>query len=264
MKLKYKKAILFIIMCSMGMGLLTLSISQGNPKVEDSFLSNNGEEDDQLILTTRIFNKITPNNIKVQSVIVIPSLIQTPIMYHLFRFTLKNFNTTTEPEQAKPPIYELQEDGYPEITAFIQDYYEAKINCDMGKLKGMSTNPSAVITKNNLQSLTEGIEEYNNIKCYTKKSMIEGAYIVYAFHEIKFIGIDTPAPALSSIYLVTDEKGKLKIYDNEMDEELRTYYIARKEDSDVKELIEMTNEMSKEAKAKDKDLNYFWDIIDNY
>jgi hypothetical protein len=248
----------------MGMGLLTLSINQVNPRVEDSFHSNNGEESDHIIVTTKISNKNTPNSIKVHSAILIPSLIQTPIMYHLFHFTLNNFNTVTELKQAKLPIYELQEDGYPEITDFIQDYYAAKISCDMDKLKGMSTNPSAVITKDNLQSLTEGIEDYSNIKCYTKKSMVEGAYIVYAFHEIKFIGIDTPAPALSSIYLVTDEKGKLKIYDNEMDEELRSYYIARKEDSDVKELIEMTNEMSEEAKAKDKDLNYFWDIIDNY
>jgi hypothetical protein len=306
MKLKYKKAFLFTIICTMGIGLLTLSVSQVKPSLKVSVNTNDANSKERFLIDSNKSNsnKLNSieskssksnsiesdsnyiessnlvrnnlisyksnsqfNNISVEAKLTMPRLIQIPIHYPLFDmalYTALGHRPTFETKSSQPPVYELQEGGYPEIDAFIQEYYTAKINCDIDKLKSMSTNPTAVITKEHLQILIEGIEDYKNIKCYIKKSMIEGTYIVYAFQEIKFIGIDTPAPALSSFYLVTDDQGNLKIYDNEMDEELRTYYTERKQDSDVKKLIEMTNDMGDEAKAKDEDLFYFWDVVDNY
>jgi hypothetical protein len=47
-----------------------------------------------------------------------------------------------------------------------------------------------------------------------------------------------------------------------MNDELKTYFDARNEDEDVVALIDMTNEKSEEAKAKDEDLLNFWKNID--
>jgi hypothetical protein len=253
----------------MGVGLLTLSISQANPKIEDIATSADGNGTELYTTEDETPTSITLVRTSDQTLITIPTLMPYGIPNLIKnQLTFRRLNVSmkldTAPDPKQPPVYELQASGYPEIDSLIQDYYTAKISCDMDKLKSMSSNPSAVISEEILQSLTEGIEEYRNITCYTKKSMIEGSYIVYAFHEIKFIGIDTPAPSLSRIYIITDQNGNLKMYDNEMDEELRAYCDARYDDSDVSELIEMTNEMAAEARAKDEDLSYFWNIIDKY
>jgi hypothetical protein len=271
MKLKYKKTVMLTMMCTMGMGLLMLTISQVKPKNEDQATSSNRFETVLFAVENSGLENRTHPTITKQAKITIPNLllngIPTLIKNQLWGRELavsKKIETVVIPEPKQAPVYELQAEGYPEINSLIQDYYAAKISCDIDKMKQMSSNPSAVISAEILQGLIEGIEEYRNITCYTKKSMIEGSYIVYAFHEIKFFGIETPAPSLSRIYVITDKDGNLKMYDNEMNEELRTYCDARYDDPDVSELIEMTNEMAAEARANDEDLSNFWNTIDRY
>ena len=92
--------------------------------------------------------------------------------------------------------------------------------------------------------------------------MYEGTYIAYVYSEIKITGINTPAPSLAKSYLITDENGELKIFSGDMDEELETYYMARNEDEDVKELIDKTNKAFEEAMNSDEDLYNFWEAIE--
>ena len=47
-----------------------------------------------------------------------------------------------------------------------------------------------------------------------------------------------------------------------MDEELETYYMARNEDEDIKELIDKTNKAFEEAMNSDEDLYNFWEAIE--
>lgn len=174
-------------------------------------------------------------------------------------------NPTPIPTPTPLPVYPLEEKGYPaELSDLAETYYMAKSNCDIDALKSISSHPENVISKEQLLKLVEGIEEYKNIKCYVKKSYEEGAYIVFVYYDIKFIGLKTLAPSLSKLYFITDGDGKLKTYDGELTEELRGYITARSEDDDVVALREHTNQMAEEAKEKDKELKAFWDIIDKY
>jgi hypothetical protein len=70
------------------------------------------------------------------------------------------------------------------------------------------------------------------------------------------------APGMSKFYLVQGDDGKYKIYSGEMDNDLKEYFDERNNDTDVKELLDMTNEKGEEAKEKDEDLKTFWDSID--
>jgi hypothetical protein len=172
---------------------------------------------------------------------------------------------TSTPIPTPLPVYPLEEKGYPsEIEELAKTYYEAKVCCDIETLKSISSEPENVYSKKQLLKLIEGIDEYQNVKCYVKKSYDEDAYIVFVYYDIKFIGLNTLAPSLSKLYVVKDETGEWKTFDDEMNEELRAYIAARSEDEDVIALRKHTDQLAVEAKDKDKDLKAFWEILDKY
>lgn len=249
MKLKYKKIILLTTISTMGIGLLTLSISQDSTKAKESLGPSVKQESSTLLAAGEVSNlneletadiTVDPTSAPELSVTPIPSPTPTPI-----------------------PVYPIEKDGYPEIEAFFKDYYVAKSNRDIEKIKAMSSDPTKVMTLEELQKETEYVEDYRNIKCYVKKSIEEGSYIVYIYNEIKLNGIITPAPGLAMDYLVTDSEGNLKSFSGEMDPELRQYYDARLEDEDVKELRKYTEDKATEAKKSDESLKTFWEYLDS-
>lgn len=247
MKLKYKKIILLTTMSTMGIGLLTLSVSHDKSDAKESLSPNaktqimaetDTTDEDVTALSAQLSADIT----------AVPTLIATPI---------------PSPTPTPLPVYDIEEAGtYPKIDKLVKEYYTAKKNSDVDSLKGLLSDPSQADSQEELQKKTEYIEDYSNIKTYTKKGFKDGTYIVYAYHEIKFTGINTPAPGLAKFYILTDSDNKLKIFSGEMDEETKAYYDERNSDEDVVNLIEMTDKAGKDAIKKDEDLKNFWKSID--
>jgi hypothetical protein len=247
MKLKYKKIILLTTMSTMGIGLLTLSISQDNTKAEESLSSEISQES---VLPDS--EASDANTLAAADITAIPTAAPTltPI-------------PTLTPTTAPLPVYNFDDSAHPKIEALMKDYYVAKNSCDVEKIKTLLSNPDKVKSLEQLQKETEFIEDYRNIKCYVKKGYEEGSYIVYVYKEVKLTGVVTMAPGLDSFYLVTDSDGNVKIYSDEMDPQLKQYYDERLEDKDVKGLIEDTDSKAKKAKAKDEALQTFWNYLDN-
>lgn len=242
MKLKYKKVILLTTMSTMGIGLLTLSLSQDSTKAEESLNANTKIEvstfaEDMNSQTLMANQELTEE---------VPTLSPTP---------------TAIPTPTPIPVYDLEEDSNSEITTLFKDYYAAKNSSDIKKLKSILSNPDKVATEEQLQSKTEYIDDYRNIMTYIKQGIEEGTYIAYVYHEIKITGINTPAPGLAKFYVVTDE-GKLKIFNGDMDEDLATYFDERDNDADVQALSAETDSKGEEAKNQDQDLKEFWEEID--
>lgn len=256
MKLKYKKAILLSMMSTMGIGLLILSISHDNTKMKASLNKNISKEANLVIAWNSDLNE---NSLEAEEydVQALSTSIPTPLPSPPVASSQSPIPSIT-PSQTPLPVYDIEEDGYPEIDALFQDYYAAKNNCDIEKIKSLLSNPSDVISIERLQKETEYIDDYRNIKCYTKKALEEGTYIVYVYYETKFITINTTAPELKHFYLITDGEGKLKIYSGDLGKEMEEYCNARNEDADVQELIQMTNKKCEEAKDKDEDLRNYW------
>ena len=243
MKLKYKKIILLTTLSTMGIGLLTLSLSHDKTLAKESLSTRAATEAEVL----------EDNNIQEFSTLSKGLIEETQI---------SSTAATLLKTPAPKPVYEIEDEGYPEINQLFVDFYSSKIKCDVNAIKLLLSDPNQVGSLENLQKKTLFIEEYKNIKAYHKKSFEEGTYIVYVYHEIKFTGIDTPAPGLSKFFVVTDEDGQLKILSEAMDEETQSYYDQRNEDEDVVKIIEMTNEKSKKAMKKDENLQNFWKSID--
>lgn len=248
MKLKYKKIILLTSLSTMGIGLLTLSISQSKPKAEEQINTSSGivaeaqVSDDGGDVLTMSAKDASSDDTEAAEVTPIPTLSPTPI-----------------PTPTPFPVYPLEEmEG---MDAFIEVFFNAKASSDVDKLKSIYLNQNKVETREQLQKMVQYIEDYRNIKTYSKKSFEEGAYIVYAYHEIKFSSINTLAPGLSKFYVITDENGNFKIV-SDMTPDVEEYFNERNEDQDVLELIQTTNAKGEEAKARDEDLLIFWNGLD--
>ena len=105
------------------------------------------------------------------------------------------------------------------------------------------------------------IESYDNIVTYTKPGLTDGTYVAYIYFEAKITGIDTPAPSLREMYLVTDTDGNLKIGDKRSSQELVDYLLDCQRDSDVQALVKDVNQKLADAKAQDSALASYVDSI---
>lgn len=244
MKLKYKKVIFMTAVSTMGIGILTFAISQAQPR-KDNVLSENSTK---VVQVAKVDETATSN---IYSDQITEAAEETPTL-----------SPTPSPVPTQIPVYDLEKDAYPEIKTLFEKYFTAKGIADRDTLKSLLSDPTQIESQEKLQEKTEYIEEYSNIVPYTKKGIEEGTYIVYVYHEIKFISINTVAPGLSKYYVITDDSGNLKICSDELDAELKAYIDAREADEDVKALYELTDKKSDKAKAKDEDLRTFWQNID--
>jgi len=242
MKLKYKKWIVMSFLSTMGIGLLTLTLTSNHQKAMESAEMGADRETNSLITEKDDTENITEvDNSSINN---------------------SSKEPTITPTLTSIPVYSLEENSNPKIDTLMKDYYTAKINFDISKLKKISTNPSEVPTEEVLKSKTDYIEDYLNMKCYTKKGAATNTYIVYVYTDIKIVGINTPAPSLAQFY-VTVMDGDYKIFNDTLDEVLEEYYKERNKDEDIKELKQKVNKKAEEAKSKDEDLLTFWQYIDS-
>lgn len=239
MNIKYKKVILITVMSTMGIGLLTLSL--GNDRTQAQSGQNKSAVKDA---DTMAVSQVVQEAAAVVTVTPEVTATATPI-----------------PSPTPLPVYKIEEDTNPEITQLFKDYYKSESKLDMDTFRSLHIDPSQVESKEKLKEKTQFIEGYSNIKTYVKKGFKEGTFIVYVYHEIKFMGIDTPGPGLSKSYVVTDADHKLKIFSGNMDETTKAYFDARNDDEDVKALIKMTDDKTDKAIEKDENLKKLMESI---
>ncbi|MDF2512451.1 MAG: hypothetical protein K0S04_2317 [Herbinix sp.] len=237
MKLKYKKVILITTMSTMGIGILTLSLSQNRTHAEEKVNSK--------LTTTAVMTMDTTVESEEDSMSALAADLSVSPM------------PTIAATPTPLPVYDVKEDGYPKILKMFKEYYTAKGNCDVKGIKKLLSDPSKVETQDELQEKTKYIEKYEKIKAYVKNSFEKNSYVVYVYHEIKFTNISTTIPGLSRFYVVTDADGNLKIFSGDMDAETKSYYDDRMKDEDVIALFDMTNDKSEAAMKKDEDLQNF-------
>ena len=77
---------------------------------------------------------------------------------------------------------------------------------------------------------------------------------MFAYYELKFVQIDTPAPGLSALYVYTNDEGNLVIFNGEASDELNEYVAAMAEEDDVLALREEVRVKYEETKAADANL----------
>ena len=142
---------------------------------------------------------------------------------------------TTEAETEKKKTTTLVQDQ-PEILDLVTRYYTARANKDYDALAAMCEVFDDT-ARSEIESQDAAIESYSNIMTYSKPGMTDGSYVVYIYFDAKLTGIDTLAPSLRELYLVTDVEGNLMIADKDSNPEQEDYIEQLRADDDVQALI---------------------------
>lgn len=134
-----------------------------------------------------------------------------------------------------------QIDAYQEVNDLIARYYTAYAAGDIAALTELAT-PISANEQSYITLFSQYVDEYQNIKCYTKSGLDASSYLVSVSMEIKFSGVDTTAPGLDFFYVKTNEEGALYI-----DNLYSQYNLANQEnalDTSVQSLIDEFEEES--------------------
>ncbi len=241
MKLKYKKLVVMISMCTMGIGLVTFSISRPSDKnttvVEKS-------SKDAVALKAGFDTNI--NGADIKSAMLTPSLTPTPTEA-----------PQTQEDLAAAITDPLEKDAHKDINKLIKSYLNAKLGKKIDKFKPL-VNDVDSIDLADIGRKTKYIEAYKNVSCYTKKGPEEGSYIVYAYHEVKFTSIDTLAPAMNEFYVKADEDGNPYIYLGEIDKDTEKYLDEVRDSEEVMNLIYDVNDKLQQSVKDDSALAQFY------
>lgn len=157
-----------------------------------------------------------------------------------------------------------QVDAYENVNALITQYYTAYAAGDIAALTALAT-PISANEQSYITLFSQYVDEYQNIKCYTKSGLDASSYLVSVSMEIKFTGVDTTAPGLDFFYIRTNEQGTLYIdnlysqynlanQENALDTSVRSLIDRFENDADV---IALKNEIQTrydEAIAADENL----------
>lgn len=168
----------------------------------------------------------------------------------------------TESTQATEEAYQV--DANENINALITQYYTAYAAGDVTTLSSIAT-PISANEQSYIGLFSQYVDEYQNIKCYTKTGLDENSYLVSVSMEIKFTGVDTTAPGLDFFYVRTNDDGSLYIdnlysqynlanQENALDTSIQSLIGQFESESDVMALQSEVQTRYDEALAADENL----------
>ena len=168
----------------------------------------------------------------------------------------------TESTQATEEAYQV--DANENINALITQYYTAYAAGDVTTLSSIAT-PISANEQSYIGLFSQYVDEYQNIKCYTKTGLDENSYLVSVSMEIKFTGVATTAPGLDFFYVRTNDDGSLYIdnlysqynlanQENALDTSIQNLIGQFESESDVMALQSEVQTRYDEALAADENL----------
>lgn len=169
---------------------------------------------------------------------------------------------STEEAGAAEEAYQV--DAYEDVNALISQYYTAYASGDLATLTSIAT-PVSANEQSYITLFGQYVDEYQNIKCYTKSGLDANSYLVSVSMEIKFTGVDTTAPGLDFFYIRTNDQGALYIdnlysqynlanQENALDTSVQSLIYEFENDTDVMELQSEIQERYDVALATDANL----------
>lgn len=151
----------------------------------------------------------------------------------------------------------LEKDAHHEINQLMEDYFRSVSECDMDTFMNLFTSQDTSQEEQFRESFEiqrEYIEGYENISCYTAAGLTDGSYVVYVSYDVKFTGVQTPAPSLVRVYAEKCGDGQWRIFDGEETPELAAYLDAVSGNEDVVLLGKQIDDAKAAAMEADEEL----------
>ena len=155
---------------------------------------------------------------------------------------LKSEIETVEDVAGEPidTVEPLQKDAYPEVNDFVVRYFTALQEGNEETLTSLRDNTGTADLLR-MQENSSHIEAYTNISCYTKSGLTADSYVVFAYYEVKFQGIDTTLPGIAPLYVCRNTDGTYYLHDLTQDEDAAAYVNDIAAQEDVAALYEEVN-----------------------
>lgn len=150
---------------------------------------------------------------------------------------------------------ELTEDTDSGINTLFTTYFADLAKGDVDALGKIMVNAP---DKNTVAKESEYIEDYQNIKCYSKEGLLDNTYVVYVYYEVKFKNIDTLAPSMIREYVCTNEDGALYINNGTVDGEIASWLEDVQNSDSAQKLVKGVNDSLTKAAESDQKL---YDLI---
>ncbi len=147
------------------------------------------------------------------------------------------------------------------ILTLMRTYYDAYVAKDAQTLESIYDPTAWAQIRDRIDTIFNDsvMESYSNLSTYSKKGPAEGSYVVYNYYDAKVSGIDTLAPSLVMLYVITDENGKLVVADQNASQEVADYLATVTSDSDVQNLRADVDQLLTQAKEEDPKLKEYID-----
>lgn len=169
---------------------------------------------------------------------------------------------------------DFEVDAHPEVNALVQEYFKAYAAGDVDAIEKVAY-PITKTEKSYIQMYSKYVEKYEDIKCYTKKGLLEGEYLLSVECSTKFKDIKTSVPGLEFFYVRTDKDGSVYIdnaygqfnesyKENKTDVEITRLKTAYDQDEDLLNLLNEAQENYEKALDSDEELKVMMtDTIQN-
>ena len=159
-------------------------------------------------------------------------------------------------EGLSTPVYELEENAYPEINNIVRTYYDAQASGDIETISSLNTYLND-IEKIRVEELSKYIENYPVVNVYTKPGLAENAYVAYVYSEVKFTDMDQELPGMQTYYIGQNEDATFFINDGTYDDSVWNYIKEVTLQDDVVDLNNKVVVEYNELLANDEELNEF-------
>ncbi len=162
----------------------------------------------------------------------------------------------TEEEVQEMPVYDLEENAYPEVNNVVRAYYDAQASGDMDTVSSLNTYLND-IQKIKVEELSKYIEAYPELNVYTKPGLTENTYVAYVCSEVKFYDLEKTIPGMQTYYIGQDENGDYYINNGTYDDTVSSYIKEVTLQDDVVDLNNKVVVAYNDLLADDADLSEF-------
>ena len=114
-------------------------------------------------------------------------------------------------------------DKYPNVNTLLEAYFNAIALGDADTVASLSDVLSDE-ERIRIQVQAKYYDGFFNYVVYTKAGPAPNSYFAFVTYDIQFTGMTTPAPALSSVYVCTNESGALYVNKSEPTEDEKAYF----------------------------------------
>ncbi|MGN0267872.1 MAG: SH3 domain-containing protein [Lachnospiraceae bacterium] len=157
---------------------------------------------------------------------------------------------TNDSDEVKDAAIELTEEKDSAITELFKTYFNDLKAGDAAALGKIMVNAPDQET---VSKEIEYIEDYQNIRCYSRTGLLEGTYVVFVYYEVKFKNIDTLAPSMIREYVCTNEDGALFINNGDVDGEIAAWLDeVQNSDSAAALVADVNNALASAAESDEK------------